>query len=133
MQLSTDNLVAIGVACIGGIAFVTSAAIPLLISIRKQTKLSGIKADQARDKAIEAKNKAVEALFAIENDHPINLRIDLDDKFKIVSQELKAIHNSVTKLSEKDKLLTRRIAANRARITRQNNLINEIKTFVKDI
>ena len=137
MQLSTDNLVALAVSSISGLAFISAATFPLLISIRKQAKLVATKSALSAD-------KATKMLYAIQNDHPKNIRNDLDEKFltaetnletKFIALEasVQSVHNSITKLSNKDKILTARISANKARITRQQNLINDIKSIVKDI
>jgi hypothetical protein len=110
LQFSTDNLVAIAIASISGVAFVTSATIPLLFSIRKQVK--------------ETATNAQKSVDAVVNDHPKNLRDDLDEKFN-------ALHISIQKLSDKDIILARKVSTNKGNITKQNKIINEIKKLLE--
>lgn len=118
MYFSTDNLVAIIVAIIGGGAIVIAASIPLLISIRKHVKSTA--------------NDSKKALYAVVNDHTKPLRNDLDDKFKGLENVLNDVNLTLSKLVNRDKILARRIALNKSNIDKNYNKVTEIEALIKD-
>jgi len=97
----SDILTFIGV-CIGAFAIVVAATIPFLFSIRKHTKAASSNSEQTRNEVM--------------NDHKINLRDDLDQKFKGLYDRMGKLETNQVDSMNKIDLLERTVPRIRRRL-----------------
>lgn len=93
MYISADNIFGVIIAVIGGGCLIVAACIPFLVSIRKHVKAA---AASAAETTVVSK----QTRYAVTNDHPKNLRDDLDEKFNGLETQLKGTNTRLTKLEK---------------------------------